>query len=96
MGDTRAARAKAKGWEREGGAMLGWIDAASGVLGVWDIMCECHDLYNEQWSREWKGVERWRGGVVLMAVRARGGAHHTQIDVVPLLEDVGSFRIPDR
>ena len=35
------------------------------------------------------------GGVVLVDVRA-GGAHHTQIDVAPLLEDVGSFRIPDR
>jgi hypothetical protein len=60
--------------------MLGWMDAASGVLGVRDIMCECHEPYKEQWSREWKGAGRWRGGVVLVDVRA-GGAHHTQIDV---------------
>ena len=34
----------------------------------------------------WTGVGRWRGDVVLVDVRA-GGAHHTQIDVAPLLED---------
>ena len=75
--------------------MLSWMDAASGVLGVRVIMCECHELYKEQWSREWKGLGRWRGGVVMVDVQA-GGAHHTQIDIAPLLDDVGSFRIPDR
>ena len=71
--------------------MLSWMDAASGVLGVRVIMCECHELYKEQWSREWKGLGRWRGGVVMVDVQA-GGAHHTQIDIAPLLDDVGSFR----
>ena len=81
--------------------MLGWMDAATVVLGVRDIIihmwvpCGCHALCTGQRSRVWKGLGRWRGGVVLVKVRA-GGNHHTQIDAAPLLEDVRSFRIPDR
>ena len=40
------------------------------------------------------GPPGWRG-VGPLSPRP-GGAHHTQIDVAPLLEDMGSFRIPNR
>ena len=77
--------------------MLGWMDAATKVLGVRDIICGCHDLCTEGngagCGRVWEGDGD--GGVVLVNVRA-GGTHHTQIEAAPLLEDVGSFRIPDR
>jgi hypothetical protein len=56
--------------------MLGWIDTASGLLGVWDILCECHELHKEQWSRQ--GVEGsgrvWEGGEVVRCWTAGGCA----------------------
>ena len=71
--------------------MLGWVDAATGVPGGRDVICGFHELCTEQWCREWKGVGSWK--VVWLSGQ---GSHHTQIDVAPLLDDVGSFRVPDR